>query len=340
MTRASEFIEKINDYRNRSSAARKAEEEALLRAMEDMHNIMGELQAFKVASTDRFPVNIHDVSYALDVNEFDDQEFGVRILVQRDENRISKISVLTRTSKFEEEKIVTIAPRRVDGVKCWKDETYRRSGEGVEMRAQDCVYSSAEHAAHMLRRSVASAVVHELSYGHAFISKQIPVEDREAAAVVSQLVSYASDVGRDIERNRRIQKDERMKTSFALKGIWSAAEQELRFLADLGFTFDDPEREYSITTTSDSSSLMINIAHSFGYQSSIKLEAMDNNPDSVLVSLSDNEGRDEVISNYHVGDADQLKEEIVSNILKDIEASEKIWVPEEDLDHVSSPTMG
>lgn len=340
MTRASEFIEKINDYRKRSSAARQAEEEALLRAMEDMHNIMGELQAFKVASTDRFPVNIHDVSYALDVNELDDQEFGVRILVQRDENRISKISVLTRTSKFEEEKIVTIAPRRVDGVKCWKDETYRRSGDGVEMRAQDCVYTSAEHAAQMLRRSVASAVVHELSYGHAFISKQIPAGDRDAAAVVSQLVSYASNVGRDIERNRRIQKDERMKTSFALKGIWSAAEQELLFLTDLGFTFDNPEREYSITTTSDSSSLVINIAHSFGYQSSIKLEAMDNEPDAVLVSLSDNEGRDEVISNYHVRDSDQLKEEIVSNILKDIEASEKIWVPEEDLDHVSSPTMG
>lgn len=340
MTRASEFIEKINDYRDRSSAARQAEEEALLRAMEDMHDVMGELQAFKVASTDRFPVNIHDVSYSLDVNEFDDQEFGVRILVQRDENRISKFSVLTRTSKFEEEKIVTIAPRRVDGVKCWKDETYRRSGDGIEMRAQDCVYASAEHAAHMLRRSVASAVVHELSYGHDFISKQIPADDREAAAVVSQLVSYASDVGRDIERNRRVQKDERLKTSFALKGIWSAAEQELRFLADLGFTFDDPEREYSITTTSDSSSLVINIAHSFGYQSSIKLEAMDNEPDAVLVSLSDNEGRDEVISNFHVGDADQLKEEIVSNILKDIEAAEKIWVPEEDLDYASSPTMG
>lgn len=328
MSRNLEFIEKIKDYRNRSSSARRAEEEALLTAMENMNYLMGDLNAFKSCNTSRFPVDIHEVSYSIDVNEFDEFGNGIRILVQRDDNKISKISVLTRTSKFEEEKIITISSRRVDGVKCWKDETFRRNSEGVEMRAQDVIYNSANHAVQMLRRSVASYSIHELSYGHAFVSREFPSDDIEASAVISEMISYATEVGNDIERNRRVQKDERMRTSFALKGIWSTAEQQLGFLTDIGYEFENPDREHSINTVSDSSSLEITIGHSFGYQSIIKIAAVDNEPDVVLISLSDNEGRDEVLSHNRIADCETIKEIIVSTVLSEIEAAEAIWVPE------------
>lgn len=339
MSRSLDFIEKIKNYRDRSSSARQVEEEALLAAMEAMNDIMGDLHAFKSCNTPLFPVNIHDVSYSIDVNQFDDFSHGVRILVQRDENKISKISVLTRTSNFEEEKIVTISPRRVDGVKCWKDETYRRNGEGVETRAQEVVYNSADHAAQMLRRSVLTDVVHELSYGHAFISRQLPSDDKETAAIVSDIIAYASEVGRDIERNRRVQKDERMRTSLALKGVWSMAEQDLAFLSDLGYEFDNLEREHSINAVSDGSSIMINVGHAFGYQSTIKIAAMDNEPDVVLVSLSDNEGRDEVIGQHRIADSSNIKNVIVDTVLSEIEAAEKIWVPDIETDYVHAPQM-
>lgn len=340
MAHDSGFIERIKDYRSRSESARAVEEKALLRSMTEMGTILGDLQAFRSASTSRLPVTIHSARYVSDITELDDGMNGIHVLVHRDEDKVSRVSTLIRTEKYEEEKVVTIAPRRVDGVKCWIDETYRRSPQnGTEVLSKDSIYTSAEQAAYVIRSAIVNGIVQELSYGQAFLNDSIPTKDLEAAAAISMIVEKAQAVGADVERNRRIRKDERYRTVRALTGIWDMAKAEIGFLSELGFDFNDSEKELSLTAFSDSSSLTIKTVHSFGYETAIKIEVMDSSPDHVLVSGKDSFGRDEHIAEYSVSDVAQLKETIVANILTEIEESEKIWVPEEELDYAPQPTM-
>src|SRR5690606_14140656 len=128
-------------YRELSASARQAEEQALLQTMKGMASIMGELKAFAAMSTKFYPVQVHDVSYVVDINEFDDFMTGAQVLVQRDGDKISKISMVLRNDNYEEEKIFTPAARTIDGVKQWRDETYCRRAEGVELKAQEASYS-------------------------------------------------------------------------------------------------------------------------------------------------------------------------------------------------------
>ena len=335
-----DFIEKIQDYRSRSAAAREAEENFLLNAMVDMGNCLGKMKAFESAGSDRFPVSVHSMTYSGDIADVDDGLIGAHVLVQRDGNKVSRVAMLIRTDKYEEEKIITVSPRRVESARSWKDETFRRSVDGVETSAQENTYNSAWQAAYILRSKLAQAVVKELSYGHSFMNGGIPNSDEEAAAVIKGLVQQALAAGADIERNRKAQKDERYRTSRALNGIWTSTRQDLSFLSELGFDFDDPERELSITVSSDISSLTIKTLHSFHYETSIKIEAMDNNPDIVLISLKNEDGRDETVSQFRVSDADGIKEAIKGHILEEIEAAEKVWVPEEELDHDLGPSLG
>lgn len=339
MSHGQDYIDRIKEYRDRGFATKQSEERALLDSMETMGLTLGGLEALKAADTKHFPIQANIVSYVIDVNEYDDFMNGVKILIQKDGNKISKVSMVIRNEQYEEERIFTPAPRTVDGVKQWKEEAYVRKDDGIELKAQEAIYSSAEQAAAMIRLAIIKAAISNISFGHYYLDDNIPLDDKEAASVVRKNIQQAISVRSDIEALRVSQHFERLNTTYTLEAAWFDAKSELSFLQELGYKFDKDEGPLSIKYQKVEAGLNIKIVHDFGHYVAINIKADDNHPSLAFLSVSDSEGRDELLCQLDTSDRKTISQELKGIVLNEIETLESSWVPEEEYQNSNSLSM-